>query len=452
MLLLVTPFAIVSYFQDWNGLAIFILNLISLIPLANLMGFVTEEIILRLNHILGALLSCTLGNAVEFITGIMALRQQKYEIIQMTMLGVVMANTMLVVGLAFFVGGCRYRDQYFNLTLAQTCTALMGLGVLSMIVPAAFTQVHAPNREVSWAILSLSRGTAIILLVVYILYIFFQLRTHSDVLKQRHEGAKSVVSWEERRRAKMASDSDDDLVAQQAAAGPEDKPLDGTTPRGCSTPTTIVAVPTENREKVLQQQAGEHSGDNDRRKAHGRNHGQRHTPQLVPWVALIFLSIVSVLVSLTVEILIHNIDHVTENWNLSSEFLGQIVLPATISVSERLMTISLAFKNEMDLTICIITGSSMQITLFVLPLLVIIAWIAGHNLPLQFDAFETTVMLISVLVINYVIVNGRSNWMKGSMLISAYAIVAMAFYFYPLDSDDKGGMSSAGLAILNKDT
>ena len=116
---------------------------------------------------------------------------------------------MLVIGMAFFAGGCKYRDQFFNLTVAQTSTALMGLGLLSMIVPAAFSQVSAPDDEVHKGILALSRGTAIILLVVYALYVFFQLSTHKEVLRERE--AKTVISWEDRKKMLDSSSSIDKL-------------------------------------------------------------------------------------------------------------------------------------------------------------------------------------------------------------------------------------------------
>ncbi|KAJ1913024.1 hypothetical protein H4219_005381 [Mycoemilia scoparia] len=493
ILLLVTPFAITSYFMEWNGLAVFILNLVSLIPLANLMGFVTEEIVLRLNHILGAILSCTLGNSVEFITGIMALRQSEYEIIQMTMLGVILANTMLIVGISFFVGGCKYRDQYFNITVAHTSSALMGLGVLSMIIPAAFTQVVAPDKEILVGTLALSRGTSVILMVVYVLYLVFQLRTHIVVLKERN--ARQAVSWEmhkqqqkqqqqleegnARKKAKYngggGGDSDDmekfssntiiittsglnskelsssssirsdisDFEINPSKLNPNntkntpivpvditkttignpnslDDPQQSQLPTGTNplTPSSQQQVEANSKSEVEMQ--SQHS----------------HKPQLLLWVAIVFLFLISICVSLTVEILVHHIEYVTEHWNVSKEFVGQIILPVTICLSERLMTIMLALKNEMDITICMITGSSTQVTLFILPLLVVIAWGMGHPLTLKFDGFETTVMLISVLVINYIIVSGRSNWLKGIMLISAYMIVALAFFYYPVDSDD----------------
>ncbi|KAJ2824801.1 Vacuolar membrane antiporter with Ca2+/H+ and K+/H+ exchange activity protein [Coemansia sp. 'formosensis'] len=93
----------------------------------------------------------------------------------------------------------------------------------------------------------------------------------------------------------------------------------------------------------------------------------------------------------------------------------------------------------MDLCITVAVGSSMQMTLFVLPLLIIIAWALNRPLTLFFDDFETTTMLISVLVINYLIMNGRSNWLKGAMLLSSYAIVALAFFLYPNELDNQKG-------------
>lgn len=77
--------------------------------------------------------------------------------------------------------------------------------------------------------------------------------------------------------------------------------------------------------------------------------------------------------------------------------------------------VSVAMKNKMNLAIAVAIGSSTQIALFVMPLLVILAWIMNINLTLYFEEFETAIMFISVLVVNYLIQDGNSNWLEGRL-------------------------------------
>ncbi len=93
----------------------------------------------------------------------------------------------------------------------------------------------------------------------------------------------------------------------------------------------------------------------------------------------------------------------------------------------------------MDLAIGVAIGSSMQIALFVTPFLVILGWIMGEEMTLRFQSFETVVFFLSVLVVNYLIQDGKSNYLE------TYVIIALAFYIYP---DDAGDIGSAVRAMV----
>jgi len=85
-------------------------------------------------------------------------------------------------------------------------------------------------------------------------------------------------------------------------------------------------------------------------------------------------------------------------------------------------------KNQMELTITICVGSSIQIAAFVVPLLVIVGWLTGHELSLFFAHFETIVLFVSVILTNTLIQDGKSNYMEGLMLITLYIVIALAFW------------------------
>ncbi|EHK23912.1 Ca2+ transporter [Trichoderma virens Gv29-8] len=191
-LLIMVPIGIAAGRLGWNSTAVFTINFFAIIPLAAVLSFATEEISLKLGETLGGLLNATFGNAVELIVSIVALRDNQIEVVQSSMLGSILSNLLLVMGMCFLFGGLRHRgstgagtEQTFSSAVAQTTCSLMALSSASLVIPAALygvlDQKQTDNGDKDRSILVLSRGTAIILLVLYAMYLIFQLRTHSNL-------------------------------------------------------------------------------------------------------------------------------------------------------------------------------------------------------------------------------------------------------------------------------
>ncbi|KAK2873533.1 hypothetical protein FQN49_002273 [Arthroderma sp. PD_2] len=184
VLLVFVPLGLISGFLGWSPTTTFVLNFIAIMPLASLLSFATEELSATLGETLGGLLNATFGNAVELIVSIVALSKDEIRIVQSSMLGSVLSNILLVLGCCFFFGGLNYHEQSFNSTAASTMSSMMTVASASLIIPstlyASLSSSKADSRE---NILFLSHGTAIILLIVYIMYLYFQLRSHSDLFE-----------------------------------------------------------------------------------------------------------------------------------------------------------------------------------------------------------------------------------------------------------------------------
>ena len=174
-ILLVIPFAILSGILEWGSVPTFWLNFFAIIPLASLLGFATEELAKSVGTTIGGLLNATFGNTVELLVSIFALRNGMIDVVQNSLLGSILSNLLLVLGFAFLLGGLKYRDQTFNQQAAQTSASLLGLTTLALIIPAALNTSIATDPL---NILHLSRGVAIILFIIYALYLIFQLKTH----------------------------------------------------------------------------------------------------------------------------------------------------------------------------------------------------------------------------------------------------------------------------------
>jgi Ca2+:H+ antiporter len=205
-----------------------------------------------------------------------------------------------------------------------------------LIIPAALAASLSSSEVNSKdSILLLSRGTAIILLIIYVLYLVFQLKTHASIFDEEQDA--------------------------------ED--------------------------------------------------GDKKEPILRPIPASIALALVTILVAICAEYLVGSIDAVVEQTHVSRTFIGLILLPIVGNAAEHVTACIVAYKGKMDLAIGVAIGSSLQIALFVTPLMVILGWIIGQPMNLYFHGFETVVFFISVVVVNYLIQDGESNYLEGCLCI-----------------------------------
>ncbi|BDD59443.1 hypothetical protein MPDQ_002993 [Monascus purpureus] len=192
------PLGIVSGALHWDASAIFVLNFFAIIPLASLLSFATEELAASTGQALGGLMNATFGNAVELIVSIIALKDNQVRVTQASMLGSILSNILLVLGCCFFVGGLRYSEQSFNTTVASTMSSLLTIASASLIIPAALSATlksmshPEPGDGPSPEVLLLSHGTSIILLGVYVMYLYFQLKSHSQLFEETPSDAEDV--------------------------------------------------------------------------------------------------------------------------------------------------------------------------------------------------------------------------------------------------------------------
>jgi Ca2+:H+ antiporter len=155
--------------------------------------------------------------------------------------------------------------------------------------------------------------------------------------------------------------------------------------------------------------------------------------------AVILLIAATALIALMSEFLVGAVEPMTAQLGISELFVGIILVPIIGNIAEHVVAIEVAMKNKMDLSLGIAVGSSLQIALFVAPLLVFIALLFGQYLTLEFTSFELVALLSSCVIAAIVSMDGRSNWLEGALLIGLYIIVAIAFFFLPVAHAAAGG-------------
>ncbi len=132
------------------------------------------------------------------------------------------------------------------------------------------------------------------------------------------------------------------------------------------------------------------------------------------------------------ELLVGTIEHVILEIGITEFFLGIIIIPLIGNVAEHLVAVQVAAKNKMELSLAISVGSSLQIALFVAPLLVFVSLLMGNPLTLVFNQFELIALMAAVLIAGLVSLDGESNWLEGSMLLAIYVVIALGFFWLPM--------------------
>ena len=159
--------------------------------------------------------------------------------------------------------------------------------------------------------------------------------------------------------------------------------------------------------------------------------GPAHVPHMSLRAAIILLIVSTVLIAAMSEFLVGAVEPMVKQIGISELFVGVILVPIIGNVAEHVVAIEVAAKNKMDLSMGIAVGSSLQVALFVAPLLVFISLFFGRILDLEFTNFELIALLASCIITAHVSVDGETNWLEGVMLIGLYAIIAVAFFFLP---------------------
>jgi Ca2+:H+ antiporter len=151
-----------------------------------------------------------------------------------------------------------------------------------------------------------------------------------------------------------------------------------------------------------------------------------------PWslgASLVVLFVSAGLVGFVSELLVDAVDAAGQALGLRKVFMGVVVVAIVGNAAEHSTAVLVALKNKMDLSLGIAMGSSMQIALFVAPLLVIAGHSMGRPLGLEFSVLEVVAVMLSVGAVTLLILDGKTNWFEGFQLLAIYAILAIAFYY-----------------------
>jgi len=360
LMLIFVPLGFMAHFLHWGSTAVFVLNMFAMLPLAGLMGVATEELACHTGQTIGGLLNATFGNAVELIFVVQSLRSGLVMVTKGTLLGSILANELLVLGMALFFGGlfdketgglCFNKQQTFSFTSAMIQAQMLIFSSFIIVMPSMFEKSYNIEKE---HVLHLSRMGSVFALIGYCVFMVFQLYTHADLLR-----------------------------------------------------------------------ASESIGEEDE--------DEEHASVSVP-VAAGLLTVATLLVAICSEFLVHGIDGFAHAMGFSQTFIGVILLPIIGNACEHSTAVIVAMKDKVTLSIGIAIGSTIQVSLFVVPFAVIVGWMLDEPMDLNFHRVNSWALILSALLVVSVLVVGKSTWMNGFVLMSAYGILSFLYFLSPDDA------------------
>src|SRR5688572_3942146 len=342
------PIAIFLEQSHASAPMIFFSAALSIVPIARLIGSSTEQLATYTGDAVGGLLNASFGNLPEVIIAVVALKAGLHGMVLASLAGAILANLLLAMGVSFLVGGIKFHNQDYNLTSIRVYSSMMLIAVISLTIPSSFHILTADKPAIGNEN-TLNIYLAVVLLIGYVLYLFFMIKTHPDFF--RSEGGK----------------------------------------------------------------------------AH-EQHGERWSITR----ALITLVVASVMAAFMSEVLVGAAEETGTVLGMSSVFIGVIFLAIVGGAAESISAITMAAKNKMDLSIGIALGSSIQIALFVSPILVLLSTFVGPSqMNLTFPRPLIIALFLAVILAGMIANDGRSNWYKGVQLIIVYFIMGMMLYFIP---------------------
>ncbi len=158
-------------------------------------------------------------------------------------------------------------------------------------------------------------------------------------------------------------------------------------------------------------------------------------PILSRKASVVLLLVTTGLVAVCADFMVDSINGLVATSSVGETFIGLIILPIVGNAAEHVTAVMVAMKNKMDLAIGVAVGSSIQIALFITPLVVILGWIIDRDMTLYFTLFETVCLFVSAFIVNFLVLDGRSNYLEGALLCATYFIISLVAFFYPAAGD-----------------
>lgn len=381
-LLLAFPLLLLSYSMNWGALLTFWLSILAMIPLAKILGDGTEELAGAIhNDTISGLLNATLGNAVEMILSVQTLRKGLLDVVKATLLGSILSNILLVLGTSFLLGGLVGSSEPIG---------------KHHIIHAENLEDYEPSRCTMEKEQVFSSKGALVNMAMQLLACMTCALPTVFATDGRH-------SEEEHKKVVEVSRIGALIIMFSYVA--------------------YILFQLVTHKRMLALDEGNDSEDED-------EGGDEEGGLDASW-ALGLMAVATLFIAMASEIMVQSIEMVVAHCGIPARFIGIILLPFAGNACEHSSAIRFAMQDRPGLSLGIAVGSSTQIALFVVPFTVVMGWILDQPMDLVFGSMNTAVMILSNLVVLTLVIDGRSNWLKGFMLCTAYLFCAVLYWYMP---------------------
>jgi Ca2+:H+ antiporter len=452
--------AIILAFLPVPPLLIFIVAALGIVPLAALIGTAVEDVAEHTGEKIGGLLFATFGNATELIIGILSLTKGLISVVSASIIGSILGNALLVLGVAVCVGGLKHGRLRFDTRSASQYASLLALSIGGLLLPtiAALLASQTNQTQIAARSVLLSDFIAVLLLIGYIASILFSVfrvgdrstsegeeveelelvlgarsmaaitrllryRRHiatssvpgkSGVLRQIDNTVSAIVTLEDN----VHNVHNVDLVAEQ-----ENQPTASTA--GSNSPINPIALTTTPSLDSTLSQRVVHRLHQPEVPARGK---EQEKPSL--WRGLALLMVATVGVALLSEVLVGSIEPVTEALHWNPVFVGLIFIPLIGGLPEYFNTISMALDKRIGMVLAASAGSSIQIALLMAPILVLVSLFTPQRLDLVFSLVELAVLALATFLFSEITRDGELVWLEGLLLILLYAMMGGTIFLF----------------------
>jgi Ca2+:H+ antiporter len=376
---------------------------IAMIPAANLVGFAGQELARKMPKVAGILIETAFGGIVEIVLFMILIAKHRspthhhgpsnnnnntteepgdadegnlVPVIQAAILGSILTNLLLCLGLCFYFGGLRQQTQTFHAAVSEVGNGLLLVAGFGLLIPSAFFSalkgetvsvkttegftIYAAKftrEQLTLDVQRISQITSVILILSFVVYVLYNARSQQSIFDE-------VLEADEHKDTDHAYD-----IAKAKYTFTE-----------CC-------------------------------------------------VALV-LSLA--LVTLLAYILVEEIEEVVSEGGVPDQFLGIVLLPLVEKAAEHLTAIDEAWDGQMNFALYHCLGPSIQTALFNAPLVVLVGWALGKpDMDLNFEIFEAVLLVLAILVVGQFLRDGQSNYLEGALLVAVYFVIAVAAWFYP---------------------
>jgi Ca2+:H+ antiporter len=356
---------------DW---ARFFLSVCAVVPLAGLIGSATEALAGRIGARAGGLLNATFGNSPDLLIGVFGVQRNLIPLVKATLIGALISNSALIMGLCCIIAGLLYRRPTFRRSEAGHHSVLMMLTLAAVVFPSVGSLVlcggpGCAKPEQTAEIQNVSTGIAVALLIAYVAYVLFGIFGLESVRDRHREGREEIPV---RKRAEMGGKTGWPLWLSIGLLGG----------------ATALLIP------VIDVLTGT----------------VQETTKALGWTE-VFVGI----------IVVANAGNVAEGY---AALKSAWQLQGTSDAGEEADT-------GLDLALGIASASSIQIATFVAPLIVLYSLFA-RPMNLVFSPVELAILALLVLLFAHIAHDGESNWLEGAELVVLYAMAAVIFFVLPV--------------------